>query len=247
MMSAPMWQAWLKLDDFVAGRTGGGGDNNSGVAPWEAAHGVKVFDFLGQHEANSLNFNEYMSTLSGGANNAVLMKIVPWAEYETKRVVDVGGGFGTIARAIKTSFPKIDMHSLDHLGKVEQDHEVNLVAGDMFDASTYPKGISAVLLKHVLHDWDDEPCRQILRACHEALPDDGKVLVVDAVLPNPGELTDTRAAVQYHVDVLMMLFAGKERTKRQWSDLAASAGFAVESFRTDGPLPNLMLTTLVKA
>jgi ubiquinone/menaquinone biosynthesis C-methylase UbiE len=243
-----MWQAWTKLDDFVAGRTG---DN---VAPWEAAHGVKIFDFLGQHEENSLNFNEYMSTLSG-ANNAVLMKIVPWAEYEAKRVVDVGGGFGTIARAIKASFPKIDMHSLDLPEVVEQarasgqappEDEVNLVAGDMFDASTYPKGISAVLLKHVLHDWDDEPCRTILRACHEALPDDGKVLVVDAVLPNPGEITD-KMAIQYHVDVLMMMFAGKERTKRQWSELAASAGFTVDSFRTDGPLPNLMLTTLVKA
>lgn len=35
-----------------------------------------IFDFYGQHEENSLPFNEYMSTLSG-TNNAVLMGIVP--------------------------------------------------------------------------------------------------------------------------------------------------------------------------
>jgi SAM-dependent methyltransferase len=245
-MEAPMREAWMKLDDYVMGSTD--------VAPWEAAHGMNIFDYYNRHEESALPFNEYMSTLSS-TNNPVLMSIVPWADYEGKRVVDVGGGFGTIARAIKKAFPNIDMYSLDMPEVVERaratnqgppDDEVTLVGGNMFDASTYPTNISAVLLKHILHDWDDDRCRTILAGCHKALPDDGKVLVVDAVLPNPGEKTDSMA-VQYHVDVLMMLFTGKERTKRQWSDLAASAGFTVESFNTDSPLPNLMLTTLVKA
>jgi ubiquinone/menaquinone biosynthesis C-methylase UbiE len=247
-MGAPMWKAWLNLDSFVMGE--------SSVSPWEATHGMPIFDFYLQpeNEESFGKFNEFMSVLSG-TNQAVLTQVVPWEEYEEKRVVDVGGGFGTIAHAVKTSFPKIDMYSLDMPSVVEQaramgqappDNEVALVGGDMFDASTYPENISAVLLKHILHDWDDEHCRKVLAACHEALPEDGKVLVVDSILPNPGEKTDSMS-IQYHADVLMMLFTGKERTKRQWSELAASAGFKVESFNTGSPLPYLMVTALVKA
>lgn len=247
-MGAPMWTAWLNLDAFVVGRTN--------VSPWEATHGMPIFDFYLQreNEESFVQFNEFMSALSG-TNNAVLTTVVPWAEYEGKRVVDVGGGFGTIAHAVKKSFPKIDMYSLDMPEVVKQaratfqappEGEVRLVGGDMFDSSTYPESISAVLLKHILHDWDDEHCRKILMACHDALPQDGKVLVVDSILPNPGEKTDSMS-IQYHADVLMMLFTGKERTKRQWSELAASAGFKVESFKTESPLPYLMLTTLVKS
>jgi ubiquinone/menaquinone biosynthesis C-methylase UbiE len=248
MMGAPLWEAWTNVDRFVMGKTD--------AAPWEATHGIPLFEYYSQpqHEQDSVEFNEFMSALSA-TSQAVLTSLLPGPEFKGKRVVDVGGGFGTIAQVIKKSFPKIDMYSLDlpevvaqarATGLAPPDAEVRLVAGDMFDASTYPANISAVFLKHILHDWDDERCRTILRACYAALPEDGKVLVADAVLPNPGETTD-KMAVQYRMDVLMMLFTGKERTKRQWSELAASAGFKVESFNIDSPLPNLMLTTLVKA
>jgi O-methyltransferase domain len=87
---------------------------------------------------------------------------------------------------IKKAFPKIDMYSLDLPEVVEQaratgqappEAEVRLVAGGMFDASTYPADISAVFLKHILHDWDDERCHKILTACQTALPKGGKVLI----------------------------------------------------------------------
>jgi O-methyltransferase domain len=185
-MEAPMWEAWTKLDDYVMGRT-------DGVTPWVAAHGMPLFDYYGRHEESSKPFNEFVATLSGTSHDK-LTKIVPWAEFEGKRVVDVGGGFGAVARAIQQSFPTIDMHVLDLPEVVEQaraagrappDAEVRLVAGDMFDASTYPPHVSAVMLKDVLHDWDDDACRAILAACHSALLENGKVLVVDAVLPDP--------------------------------------------------------------
>ena len=246
MFGPPTWKAFMNLDRFVMGKTD--------AAPFEATHGIPLFDYFSQHEQDSVEFNEFMSGLSA-TSQGILTSIVPGAEFEGKRMVDVGGGFGTIAQVIKKAFPKIDMYSLDLPEVVEQaratgqappDAEVRLVAGDMFDASTYPTDISAVFLKHILHDWDDERCHKILTACHTALPKGGKVLVADAVLPNPGEHTDTMA-VQYRMDLLMMLYTGKERTKRQLTELATAAGFKVESFNTNSPLPNLMLTVLVKA
>jgi caffeic acid 3-O-methyltransferase len=187
-------------------------------------------------------------------NIPVLLDIVPWKEYEGKRVVDVGGGFGTVASAIKEAFPAIDLFSLDVPDVIVQARQreqapppgkVTLVAGNMFLSSTYPKDLSAVFLKHILHDWDDDRSRDILKACHEALPPDGKVLVADAILSSPG-IKAPETSAQCQADVLVMLIRGKERTRRQWSDLADSAGFKVESFFTDSPVPTMMITTLVK-
>jgi SAM-dependent methyltransferase len=241
----PMWKAWMSLPDYVAGA--------ADALPWDSANGLSVWDYYSSHEESSQPFNEFMSVFSR-LHNPALLQIVPWKEFEGRRVVDVGGGFGTVACAIKDAFPGIDMYSLDLPDVVEQarqtgqappEDKVTLVGGDMFDAATYPEGVSVVLLKHILHDWDDEHSRATLVACHEALPPDGKVLVADAILPNPGETSPTMTA-QVHSDVLMMLFSGKERTERQWQDLADSAGFKVESFFKESPIPNMMITTLGK-
>jgi caffeic acid 3-O-methyltransferase len=214
---------------------------------------MPIFEYYSSHEESSLWFNEFMSVVSR-QDTSVLLSAIPWKEYEGKRVVDVGGGLGTTAHAIKDAFPGIDMFSLDLPAVVEQAQttgqappgdKVTLVGGDMFDATTYPEGLSAVFIKHILHDWDDERSLAILKACYEALPSDGKVLVGDAILPNPGQKSPLMAA-QCSTDVLMMMFSGKERTEQQWVDLADSAGFKVESFVTDIPIPNAMITTLVK-
>ncbi|KAF2283205.1 hypothetical protein GH714_043537 [Hevea brasiliensis] len=57
---------------------------------------------------------------------------------------------------------------------------VNHVEGDMFES--VPQG-DAIFMKWILHDWSDEHCLKLLKNCYEAIPDDGKVIVVDAVLP----------------------------------------------------------------
>jgi SAM-dependent methyltransferase len=244
-MEPPMWKAWMSLPVYVAGHTD--------ALPWDAANGMSIWDYYGTHEESSRPFNEFMSVISR-QHNPVLLNIVPWKEFEGKRVVDVGGGFGTVACAIKEAFPGIDMYSLDlpdvveqarQMGQAPPEDMVTLVGGNMFDAATYPEGASAMLLKHILHDWDDERSRATLMACHDALTPDGKVLVADAILPNPGEKSPAMAT-QFHFDVLMMLFSGKERTERQWKDLADSAGFKVESVFKECPIPNMMITTLVK-
>merc|ERR1719453_413273 len=119
-----------------------------------------------------------------------------------------------------------------------------MLGGDMFNPSTIPP-CDAILMKHILHDWNDESSTKILASCHAAINEGGKFFIADAVLPPPGAMTPTKPP-QIYLDTLMMVIGGKERTRAQWEALAASAGFVVEGV-TDTPSPACQIVTLVKA
>ncbi|RRT53128.1 hypothetical protein B296_00048242 [Ensete ventricosum] len=113
---------------------------------------------------------------------------------------------------------------------------VEHVGGDMF--ASVPSG-DAILMKVVLrykhchepqwilHDWSDEHCTKILKNCWEALPDKGKMIVVECVLPVVPEPTP-RAQGVFHVDLIMLAHnpGGKERTEEEFHGLAKQAGFS---------------------
>lgn len=79
----------------------------------------------------------------------------------------------------------------------------------------------------ILHSWDDNHCLKLLRNCYEALPNDGKVIIVDMVVPDD---PDTSIAVRskYQFDLFMMNMnpGGKERTEQEFTILAKEAGFS---------------------
>ncbi|GAU13716.1 hypothetical protein TSUD_348200 [Trifolium subterraneum] len=79
----------------------------------------------------------------------------------------------------------------------------------------------------ILHDWSDEQCLKLLKNCYDAIPDDGKVIVLEAVL---SIIPENNAAWKFAAqsDVLMMTQnpGGKERTEQEFMDLANGAGFS---------------------
>ncbi|KAL6981916.1 Cathecol O-methyltransferase 1 [Sarracenia purpurea var. burkii] len=104
------------------------------------------------------------------------------------------------------------------------DAGVEHVAGDMFES--VPKG-DAIFMKWILHDWSDDYCLKLLKNCHKAIPENGKVIVVEAILP---ETPDTSVAAKsiLQMDLIMMTQdpGGKERTQQEFLALAIEAGFA---------------------
>ncbi|KAF8673748.1 hypothetical protein HU200_048501 [Digitaria exilis] len=74
-------------------------------------------------------------------------------------------------------------------------------------------------------EWRDEECVKILKNCHRALPANGKVIVIEFVLPESPEPTPA-AKGAFTLDVVMLnrLAGAKERTEREIADLAAEAG-----------------------
>jgi hypothetical protein len=76
------------------------------------------------------------------------------------------------------------------------------------------------MMKHIIHDWDDEHSLKILKACHAALQLGGKLLVIDAVIM-PGNEPSTGKLL----DIEMLLIGGRERTEAEFRKLFADAGF----------------------
>ncbi|KAJ1412234.1 S-adenosyl-L-methionine-dependent methyltransferase [Sesbania bispinosa] len=144
-------------------------------------------------------------------------------------LVDVGGGTGTVAKAIAKSFPQMKCIILDlpHVvAGLQGSENLNYVGGDMFKAIP-PADV--ILLKWIMHDWNDEDCINILKKCKEAIGGrgkEGKVIIIDMVMENE-EGDNESNETQLFMDMLMMvLVTGKERNKKEWVKLISSAGFS---------------------
>ncbi|XP_068314675.1 caffeic acid 3-O-methyltransferase 1-like [Pyrus communis] len=196
-----------------------------GGIPFEMAHGSHAFKYAGYDQ----RFNQAFNT---GMNNTTTMLVKKILEgykgFENlKKVVDVGGGLGVAISLITATYPHIKCinYDLPHVVKDAPKYPgVEHVGGDMF--ASIPDA-DAVFMKGILHDWFDEDCIKLLKNCYKALPMDGKVIVVDAVLSNiPNSSSITKS--NFHLDVHMMVQTpgGKQRSAEEFMDLATAAGFS---------------------
>ena len=92
---------------------------------------------------------------------------------------------------------------------------VSIASGSFFE--NVPAGHDAYVLSHIIHDWDEDQCQTILRNCRRAIDRNGRLLIVEMVLPegdtpHPGKMLD-----------MMMLVApgGQERTPREYGRCSA--------------------------
>ncbi|XP_048127041.1 trans-resveratrol di-O-methyltransferase-like [Rhodamnia argentea] len=219
----PFYMApWQHLNEWL-----GGGE---GVTPtmFEMAHGGPMYEVLRCNpEANGL-FNQGLDN-----DSRLIAKVV----VETcegvfdglSSVVDVGGGSGTMGKAIVDAFPHLECTVLDlpHVvdGSVGSER-LKFVGGDMF--VEIPPA-DAILLKWILHNWSDEKCIEILKRSKEAVSGrgkGGKVIIIDIVVgnhPNDHKSTET----QLFWDMLMMVHLNaKEKSEREWEKLFVDAGFS---------------------
>ena len=103
--------------------------------------------------------------------------------------------------------------------------------GSFFD--TLPRGADAYLFRHIIHDWSDEQSIQILRNCREVIPADGRLLVVEPVVPPGNEPSPAK-----DMDIQMLVYpGGMERTEDEYRDLFQKAGFELSSVTPTPPAP----------
>jgi hypothetical protein len=96
-----------------------------------------------------------------------------------------------------------------------------VMSGNFFE--TVPPGADAYLMRHIIHDWDDEKSLTILRNCRKAMGQGGKLLIVEGVVP-PGN----EPSVSKFFDLaMMMLPGGMERTEEEYRQLFEAAGFGL--------------------
>jgi hypothetical protein len=98
-----------------------------------------------------------------------------------------------------------------------------VIEGSFFEI--VPPGADAYLFRHVIHDWTDEHCVQILRHCRNVIPAHGRLIVVECVIPHGNGRSITN-----DFDMTMMTFpGGLERTEPEFRSLLKQAGFELTS------------------
>lgn len=195
-----------------------------GVNPFEKAHGIDSFGYFRNDSTLSKVFNAGMSDYTSIVINKVLEIYEGFQGLQT--LVDVGGGIGVTINAIVSKYPSIKGINFDvpHVIKKAPSYPgVVHIGGDMF--ASVPKG-DAIFMKAICHDWADDQCILILKNCYESLPENGKVIIADYVLP---EFPDNTYEAQFGflVDVAMLAYnqGAKERTEKEFESLAKKAGF----------------------
>ncbi len=95
----------------------------------------------------------------------------------------------------------------------------DLIGGDFFDS--LPGGADTYVLKGIIHDCDDPQSVAILRNCCCAMPDKGKLLVIE-----PAILPVDQPTLSKFVDLMMLLIiGGRERTEEEFRTLFEAGGF----------------------
>jgi len=209
---------WRNYGELMHSVTTGGPAHNH-------VHGMGSFEFFTKNAGAGAVFNRAMTSLS----QAVVPAIIASYDFSAvRKLVDIGGGHGLLLAEILKANPHMqgvlfDLPSVIEgagalLEKEGVRSRVELASGDFFKA--VPTGADAYVMKHIIHDWDDERSISILQSINMAMNQSGKVLIIEIVVPEGNEPSPAKA-----MDLQMLIMeSGKERTKEEYRSLLEAAG-----------------------
>jgi hypothetical protein len=225
------WAAWGRLRETVL----------SGESGFVLEHGMGTYEYMAAHPELAGPFDRWMTHQSEQHNAAV----VAGFDFSPFHVVaDIGGGQGSTLAAILQANPHLrgilmdvptvvaDTTPLSSAGVADR---CDVVAGDML--AGVPAGADLYLMKRVLMIWGDDDAVTLLEHCARALPENGRLLAVELVMP-----TDNDPSPAKSFDLLMLLAhpGGRIRTECEYRDIFAAAGLQLLRV-TATPSPNSLL------
>ncbi|CAL5033630.1 unnamed protein product [Urochloa decumbens] len=192
-----------------------------GPSAFERAHGMPMFPYMGTNARLNRVFNKAMAQQTVMVIGKLLERF--------KGFDGVGGGTGATLEMITSRYKNIRGINFDlphALSEAPAIPGVKHVPGNMFEE--VPNG-DAIFLKSMLHLQNDDDCIKILKNCHRALPERGKVIAVEIVLPAIPEATPM-AQNPFRLDVIMLnnFRGGKERTEQEFLKLGRDSGYEGE-------------------
>ena len=201
----------------------------TGDPSFDAVFGMRYDDYLEANPDASTRFNRFMA--HGKEALAELLAAEEWRGGET--VVDVGGGNGALLhalldrrpelRGIVFDLPRVVVEAEARMRSAGLSDRCKTLGGSFFDG--LPAGGDVYVLSHILHGWEDDRARDILRAVRRAIADRGRLLIVDGVVAPPNE-----PGLKL-MDLLMLSLGGRERTEVEWRALLADGGFELREMR----------------
>jgi hypothetical protein len=223
------WRPWGQLSYSV----------KTGMPAFDHVFNAPIFEHFSRNPEDAAVFDEAMTSISAmearATSNAYDFKGV-------ETLMDVAGGHGLLLatvlrrhkmmRGVLFDLPHVAAGAAATFSRAGITGRVRIESGDFF--KELPMGADAIVMKHIIHDWNEDSATRILQACHRALGMRGKVLIVDPLLPpsnmpHYGKLLD--------LEMLVLTPRGRERTKDEFAKLLRGAGFSLSRvITTAGPL-----------
>ncbi len=207
------------LNSIISGKTAG-----------QLQHVDDNFDLMARSPEHVQMFNAAMTELT----RLVTPDVLQAYDFGTiSHLMDVGGGSGELIGAVARQYSNLRGTAFDlprcaeaanqHFGRLGMSHRLAFVAGDFFQS--VPAMADAIILKSVIHDWDDERSHTILKNCHRALPENGTLLLVERSMPESPNVNDTdRSCAMSDLNMLRGP-GGQERTEKEYRRLLTESGF----------------------
>lgn len=231
--------------------------NEDVLVPWsrlvESIEGNEISMFEKVHGSNmdkyfNLNYDKGQLYLGAMGNLDALMiraEVDDFQWAQCNRVVDIGGSYGTFLFRILNTYPQIKGFLYDVSDIVDQarhvimqqddniQNRIKMSSGSFFEPKRLPKLLDGdcLLLRNILHNWNDENALKILSSIRTALGNKtAQLIVVEAIVP---EVADIRSPSVFISDLHQLVTTlGQQRSREQFTTLFASAGFQLESVHT---------------
>jgi ubiquinone/menaquinone biosynthesis C-methylase UbiE len=198
----------------------------TGQPAFDKLYGMPVFDFLSRHPEQAKVFDAAMVGVHGRETAALI------EAYDLTGITvlaDIGGGNGSLLTGVLRHYPALrgilyDLPSVAQRAKTTVQaaglaDRCQVIGGSFFES--VPSGADAYLMRHIIHDWDDAKAVTILRNVQRAIGKEGRLLVVEGVIPPGNDPSFSKL-----LDLTMLVVpGGKERTEDEYRALYQAAGF----------------------
>jgi len=211
----PWRQAWYDLPHAV----------RTGRPAFDRVRGASFYDWLSTDRDASRRFDDVQRYKWDGLLEEVLRA---YDFSRASRIVDVGGGSGTLIEAVLAGNPEqtgmlveapfIATEARRRLHAAGLRRRCRVIAGDF--VRSVPSDGDLYILAFVLHNWGDRAAVRILRNCRRAMASGGRVLVVESILPE--DLRPSAAKIN-DLEMLVFMAGGRERTRREYRALLEAA------------------------
>jgi hypothetical protein len=229
VMAPGHWLPWGKLDEAVT----------TGEPATVRAFGKDVWSYYSENDAEGQLFADAMFSSS---SIAIAPVIASYSFEGAKTIVDVGGSHGNLlaaalkstsgARGILFDLPSITSTAEQYLRKEGVADIVDIVSGDFF--KSVPAG-DAYLMKHILHDWADDECIQILKNVRKSMLHGARVSVIEIIMEAAVSTPSPNPAIFMDINMMTMC-TGRERTVDEYKSLFAQADLVLcKEVKTPSP------------
>lgn len=216
MSGDEQFQAWSEIAFSI----------QTGQKAFDKVFGKPIFDYLSDHPEKAQIFDAAMVGIHG-RESAAILDCYDFSGIGT--LADIGGGNGSQITAVLErhremkgmlfDLPHVIERAKERIAGAGLANRCQLIGGSFFES--VPSGADVYLLRHIIHDWEEEKALAILRNCHRAMSAAGKLLVIESVIP-----PDNKPFGGKFLDLVMLLIpGGKERTEEEYRTLFKKAGF----------------------